>query len=99
MGKLTINNADNYEHLCNVKLTKDKYPIAFQHKVDELMFADNTITKEMAENMVADMEIELEVYYQEGYGLFAVESDFCECTDEMFSPYNGERIPYESDRF
>ena len=91
MEKLKINNGENYEHLCNVKLTENKFPIAFQHKVNELM-EECGLSQEEAKAAVEDMEIELELYYQEGYGLFAVETDFCECAVEMFSPYNGECI-------
>ena len=29
-----LNNSDNYEHLCNVVLTKDKFPIAYENKVN-----------------------------------------------------------------
>ena len=35
------------------------------------------------------MEIELEVYYEVGYGLFAVEADAVESAD-IYSPYSGE---------
>ena len=91
MKNLKINNEENYEHLCNVTLTKEKYPIAFQHKVNELI-EDCGLTNEEAEKAVREMSIELEIYYHEGYGLFAVESDFCYSVDEMYSPYNGEKI-------
>ena len=92
MEKTVINNSDNYEHLCNVKLSREKHPIAFQHKVNELV--ENGMSPEEAEKYVTESVIELEIYYQEGYGLFAVETEFCECTDEMFSPYNGEKMVY-----
>ena len=91
MGELHINNSDNYEPICRVTLSKEKHPIAYQHKVDELM-RENEMTQEEAEKVIADMVVELEVYYQDGFGLFAVDSEFCECTDVMFSPYNGEAI-------
>ena len=83
-----LNNSDNYEHLCNVKLTKEKFPIAFEHKVHELM-TECRETRENAEHMVSDMEIELELYYEEGTGLFAVESDAVDCS-RIYSPYTGE---------
>ena len=91
MKNLKINNEENYEHLCNVKLSKEKYPIAFQHKVNELV-QDCGLTKEESEKIVSEMEIELEIYYHESYGLFAVETDFCDAIDVMFSPYTGETI-------
>ena len=87
---LRLNNSENYEHLCDVKLTKDKYPIAFSEKVQELI-EDCGMTQEEAEKAISDMEIELEIYYHKGFGLFAVESEAVEC-GVIFSPYTGEKI-------
>ena len=86
---LKLNNAENYEHLCNVKLTKERFPIAYEEKVQELM-DDCEMSREQAEDIIKDMEIELEVYYHRGYGLFAVESDAVENGADIFSPYNKE---------
>ena len=83
-----LNNSDNYEHLCNVVLTKDKFPIAYENKVQELM-DDCDMSREEAENAIKDMKIELELYYEVGYGLFAIESDAVECCT-IYSPYSGE---------
>lgn len=83
-----LNNSDNYEHLCNVVLTKDKFPIAYENKVKELM-DECGMSREEAENAVKDMKIELEVYYEVGYGLFAIESDTVE-SGTIYSPYSGE---------
>ena len=83
-----LNNSDNYEHLCNVVLTKDKFPIAYENKVKELMDECN-MSREEAENLIKDMKIELEVYYEVGYGLFAIESEAAEC-GTIYSPYSGE---------
>ena len=93
MAKLVLNNTENYEHLANVKLTKEKYPIAFENKVNELV--DDGMSREDAENMVSSMVIELELYYQEGYGLFAVESDAVDNGADIFSPYNKEEYQRE----
>ena len=81
-----LNNEDNYEHLCNVRLTKEKFPIAFATKVEELIEQGVCKTKEEAESLIADMEIELELYYEKGHGLFAVESEAVE-SGTIFSPY------------
>lgn len=86
MGKL--NNSDNYEHLCNVVLTKDKFPIAFENKVQELM-VECGYTREQAEESIPNMEIELEIYYEQGTGLFAVESGAVE-SGTIYSPYTKE---------
>lgn len=83
-----VNNSDNYEHLCSVVLTKDKFPIAYENKVKELM-DECGMSREEAENAVKDMKIELEVYYEVGYGLFAIESDAVE-SGTIYSPYSGE---------
>ena len=86
---MKLNNAENYEHLCNVKLTKEQYPIAFENKVSELMEQGLFSTREEAEKAVTEMEIELELYYHKDYGLFAVESEAVE-GGTIYSPYSGE---------
>lgn len=83
-----LNNSDNYEHLCDVVLTKDKFPIAYENKVKELM-DECSMSREEAENAIKDMKIELEVYYEVGYGLFAIESEAVE-SGTIYSPYSGE---------
>lgn len=86
--KVKLNSSENYEHLCTVKLTKEKYPIAYENKVLELM-EDCNMSEAEAEALIKDMAIELEIYYHKGYGLFAVESEAVEsCT--IYSPYSGE---------
>ena len=83
-----LNGADTYEHLCNVKLTKEKFPAAYENKVQELI-EDCGVSREEAENLISGMEIELEIYYEKGPGLFAVESEAVEC-GTIYSPYSGE---------
>lgn len=93
---LKLNNSDDYEHLCNVKLTKDKYPIAFAEKVQELVEYCG-MTEDEAEKAIADMEIELEIYYHKGCGLFAVESEAVE-GGTIYSPYTAELLE-EADEY
>lgn len=88
MKKKILNNADNYEHLCTIKLTKDKFPIAFENKVMELM-SECKMTRDEAEKAIPDMEIELELYYESGYGAFAVDSEAVEA-GTIYSPYSKE---------
>ena len=83
-----LNTAENYEHLATVKLAKEKYPIAYENKVEELM-EENSMSREEAESVIKDMEIELEIYYEKGYGLFAVESEAVE-SGTIYSPYSKE---------
>ena len=92
-----LNNSNEYEHLCNVTLTKEKFPKAFAAKVDELIEEGVCTTKEEAEAVIADMVIELEIYYEKGYGLFAVDSEAVN-SGTIFSPYSGaegEAADYE----
>ena len=84
-----LNNSDEYEHLCNVKLTKEKFPKAFQAKVEELLEEKVCETQEEAEKLVESMEFELELYYEKGTGLFAVESEAVE-SGTIYSPYTAE---------
>jgi len=84
-----LNNSDEYEHLCNVKLTKEKFPKAFNAKVEELLEEKVCATREEAEKVVSDMEFELEIYYEKGTGLFAVESEAVE-SGTIYSPYTAE---------
>lgn len=79
-----INPSDKYESI-NVTITKEKYPIIFANKVQELI--NNGLTKEQAEESVEGMTIELELYYEVDYGLFGVESEAVEDNADIASPY------------
>lgn len=83
-----LNSSDEYELLCKVTLTKDKYPIAFENKVLELI-EECGMMREQAEESIEKMEIELEVYYENGYGLFAVDSEAV-TSGTIYSPYSGK---------
>lgn len=56
-----LNSSDEYEFLCKVTLTKDKYPTAFENKVRELI-EECGMSREQAEESIENMEIELELY-------------------------------------
>lgn len=84
-----LNNSDEYEALDVIKLTKDRFPKAFQAKVEELLEEGVCETQEEAESMIGDMGFELEVYYEKGTGLFAVESEAVE-SGTIYSPYTAE---------
>lgn len=83
-----LNDSDNYESLGTIKLTKEKFPIAWNAKVEELMEECGYPRKE-AEDIVKSMDFELEIYYEKGTGLFAVESDAVE-SGTIYSPYTAE---------
>lgn len=88
--KNKLNNAQQYEKLCNVKLDKEKYPIAYGRRVDELVSLGVAKTREEAEEIVAGEEVELELYYSPNYGLFAVDSTAVEDGATIYDPYSGE---------
>ena len=51
-----LNSSDEYEFLCKVILTKGKFPIAFENKVQELI-EECGMTREQAEESIENMEI------------------------------------------
>ncbi len=84
-----LNNSDDYESLGTLKLTKEKFPKAFKAKVEELLEEGACATEEEAEKVIAAMDFELEIYYEKGTGLFAVESDAVD-SGTIYSPYTAE---------
>ena len=90
MKPIKMNNADNYESI-NIILSKENTPIAYQNKLDELMDCNAFNTQSEAEKWLSETPIELELYYENGYGLFGVESEAVE-NMEIQSPYSGAPI-------
>ena len=92
-----LNNSDNYEALGadmfnsmnTIKITRNNAPKVFQAKVEELLEEGVCSTEEEAEKIANDMEFELELYYEKGTGLFAVESEAVE-SGTIYSPYTAE---------
>lgn len=93
-NKRFLNDCDSYEFLTNVKLNPEKFPIAFNNKVDELMKQKAFNTREDAETYVKCADIELELYYEPSNGVFAVESDAIENGCSVISPYSGRAYKY-----
>ena len=83
-----LNNSDEYESIGKFKLSEEKFPKAYKAKVEELI-EECGMTEEQAKALVNDMEFELEVYYEKGTGLFAVESEAVE-SGTIYSPYTAE---------
>lgn len=81
------NSPENYEPIY-VYLTPEKTPIAYQNKVECLKKAGHS---EKQAHKLALEAIELEIYYEIGKGLFAVEPDAVESTT-IRSPYTGEEL-------
>lgn len=83
-----LNNADNYEPI-KVTLSKSEYPIAYNNKIEELVEEGTYNTIEDAEKSNPTIEIEMEIYYEKGCGLFAVECEAVE-SGTIFSPYTSD---------
>ena len=83
-----LNNSNDYEPI-KIVLTKDKYPIAYNNKVEELVEEGLYKTKEECEINNPTFEIECELYYEKGCGLFAVEEGAVE-SGTIYSPYSGD---------
>ena len=80
-----INGAEDYEPI-EVRLSPETTPIAYSNRVKDLICSG--MDREDAERMALE-PIELELYYEVEWGLFAVESgaaDSC-C---FYSPYSKE---------
>lgn len=90
MKPIKMNNADNYESI-NITLSRENTPIAYQNKLDELMDCKAFDTQAEAEKWMRETPIELELYYEKGYGLFGVEAEAVE-NAEIKSPYSGASI-------
>ena len=83
-----LNNPDNYEPIV-VQLDEQKHPIAFANSVKQLM--DCGHTEEEAKEETRDLKIELELYFEVGFGLMAVQSDAVEGGANIYSPYTTEQ--------
>ena len=86
-NKHIINDENKYESI-NILLSREKYPIAFEKYVKDIM--KGGMTREEAEKYASETPIELELYYQVGFGLFGISSDYVENVESFVSPYNGD---------
>lgn len=90
---MKTNSVDFYDSIL-VTLNKEKTPIAFEQKVQELLEQGVFPTREKAEEYVNSTPIELELYYQKHSGLFSVETEAVE-SGTIYSPYSAELLdPY-----
>ena len=87
------NKAEDYEPL-NVFLTQEKTPIAYRNKVECLKLSGMS-EEEACE--IALGPIELELYYEVGHGLFAVEAEAVE-SGVIHSPYSGEELEEDENK-
>lgn len=94
---MKLNNALQTEHLCEVYLTKEKFPIAYAAKKKELMEL-SFMSEEDAERYISEVPISLELYYSPERGLFAVEEDAIGGGASIYDPYTGyEMEDYDDD--
>lgn len=82
---LKLNKPENCE-VITVRLDKRTTPIAFKNKVSCLMLSG--LSREESEK-IASEPMELELYYEIGSGLMAVEPEAVEA-GYIYSPYSGE---------
>jgi hypothetical protein len=83
--KLILNSVEDAE-IIMVRLTPEKFPIAYANKVKCLMLSG--LSEKEAEKMAME-PIDLELYYEVGVGLMAVEPGAVE-SGTIYSPYSGE---------
>lgn len=93
---MKLNPDDNLETI-EVTLTEDKYPIAYKNKLDELMEQEAFPSRKEAIRWLSKTPIVLELYYEKHSGLFAVESEACECS-HLVSPYSMEPLTQPEER-
>jgi hypothetical protein len=87
MEKIKVNSPEQYESIMII-LNENKYPIAHQMKLEELMEQGAFNSVEEAKEWINTTPIELELYYEKHSGLFAVEADAIESASEsLCSPY------------
>ena len=84
-NELKLNSAEEAEVVL-IRLTPEEYPIAYANKVKCLMLSG--LSKKEAERMAME-PIDLELYYEVGVGLMAVEPGAVEA-GTIYSPYSGE---------
>ena len=97
---MKTNSPDKVE-IIEVTLNEKDHPVAFANKLKELTDPQYGcgLTEEEARKQIASTPFVLELYYQTGFGLFALESEAQDSAVESFvSPYNGEPLEdYEED--
>lgn len=79
----------------NVQLCPNRTPTVYQHTLKDLIEIAGMTEQEAKDYLL--QPIELELFYANGLGLFAVESAAVEST-QIYNPYTGEEIPIEEDQ-
>ena len=79
-------NEPNHEEVIEVRLSREKTPIAFKEKLDELMEEGAFDTEKEAIEWIEKTPFVMEMYYEKGQGLFLVESEAID-NCHIVSPY------------
>ena len=87
-------NEPNHEEIIEVRLSREKTPIAFKEKLEELMEEGAFDTEKEAIEWIEKTPFVMEMYYEKGQGLFLVESDAIDNCD-IVSPYTKEELVEE----
>lgn len=88
--KLIISSTE--AEIIDVYLCPNKYPVAYERKVRCMM--SSGLTREEAEKTVLTTPIQIELFYDIGRGLFAVESEPIGYID-VYNPYTGDVVKKE----
>ena len=87
-------NEPNHEEVIEVRLSREKTPIAFKEKLEELIEEGAFDTEKEAIEWIEKTPFVMEMYYEKGQGLFLVESEAIDNCD-IVSPYTKEELVEE----
>ena len=84
-------NKPGHEEVIEIRLSREKTPITFKNKLEELMEEGAFNTEKEAIEWIEKNPFVMEIYYERGSGLFLVESEALENGD-IVSPYTQELL-------
>lgn len=84
---------DDYDEVIEVITTPAINPITFQRRVRCLMISG--LSKEQAEHIASTEPMKLELFYDIGRGIFAIDAEAVGNTP-LYNPYTAEEIPDET---
>lgn len=90
-----LNIGKEAEYITDIYLSETKHPIAFKNKLEELV--ESGLSESEARNFITTTPFRLEIYYQKNCGLFAVESDACDCS-KVYSPYTADEMEWSDNK-
>lgn len=81
---------DSYDKPIVVSTSLDVNPIIFQRRVQSLILSG--LSQEEAEHIALTTPVELELFYDIGRGIFAIDAEAVGNTP-LYNPYTGKEIP------